>query len=162
MFQVAIETMPQALVPNPAAATPLEACATWLGIGLAQAGARMALDENRRAATLKVVSTGSAAVGRSQPALGHSTPTQTKTLGPGALDRGFLGAFVTLDGAAYRRLGQQGGNPSQTAPSGTVLGPFDLLAHEQSSAIGRDLSHQPHALRQAVESHRRTVERGSL
>ena len=56
----------------------------------------MAVRENRRAATLLVVSTGSAAGGYSQPSLGNSTPTQRKTLGPGALDRGFLGAFVTL------------------------------------------------------------------
>ncbi len=56
----------------------------------------MAVRENRRAATFMVVSTGSTAGGRSQPALGRSTPAQRKTLGPGALDRGFLGAFVTL------------------------------------------------------------------
>lgn len=56
----------------------------------------MAVRENWRAATFNVVSTGSAAGGRSQPVLGLSAPAQRKTPGPGALIRGFLGAFVTL------------------------------------------------------------------
>ena len=56
----------------------------------------MVPDENRRAATLMVVSTGSAGRCRSQPDLSQFDPSQRKTLGPGALDRGFLGAFVTL------------------------------------------------------------------
>lgn len=66
------------------------------------------------------------------------------------------------DGEAYRRLGQQGGNPSQTAPSRTVLGRFGLLAHEQSSGKCRHLSQPPHGPRRTVDSHRRTGARGSL
>ncbi len=52
--------------------------------------------ENRRAAALMAVSTGSAEGCRSQPGMGQTTPIQRKTLGPGAVDRGFLCAFVTL------------------------------------------------------------------
>ena len=60
----------------------------------------MPVAENRSGATIKVVSTGSAGHWRSKPGLCQSSPSQKKTLGPGALDRGFLCAFVTLDRAA--------------------------------------------------------------
>jgi len=56
--------------------------------------------ENRSGAALMAVSTGSAEHWRSQPGFKQSGPRQEKTLGPGALDRGFLCAFVTLDIAA--------------------------------------------------------------
>ena len=71
----------------------------------------MALDENRRAATVKVVSTGSAGQCRSQPGFSQSGPSQRKTLGPGALDRGFLGAFVTLWRRSLQETWATGGKP---------------------------------------------------
>ena len=64
--------------------------------------------ENRRAATIKVVSTGSAAARRSQPGMGQSADPNKKTLGPGALDRGFLFAFVTLSARLCGGLGNRG------------------------------------------------------
>ena len=115
----------------------------------------MVLDENRSAAAIKAVSTGSAGQCRSQPGLGRSRPIQKKTLGPGALDRGFLCAFVTLDRAAGLRFGQQGGNPPQAALSGSEIGQFALRCHEQSRADCRKLSHLTHGPRPAVAPYRR-------
>ena len=56
--------------------------------------------ENRRAAAIWAVSTGSAEDCRSQPGMGQSTPAKEKTPTPGAVEQGFLCAFVTLDGLA--------------------------------------------------------------
>lgn len=52
--------------------------------------------ENRSAATIQVVSTGSAEGCRSQPGMLPLTAQNKKTLVPGAVGRGFLFAFVTL------------------------------------------------------------------
>ena len=68
----------------------------------------MASVENRRAATLMVVSTGSAERCRSQPGVGQSADPNKKTLGPGAMDRGFLFAFVTLSALLCGGLGNRG------------------------------------------------------
>ena len=74
--------------------------------------------ENRSGADLMAVITGSAEDAHSQPGLSQSSPGQKKTPTPGALERGFLCAFVTLvDSKAFTRSGQQGGNPSRTVPS---------------------------------------------
>ncbi|MBA4162352.1 MAG: hypothetical protein C0515_09820 [Novosphingobium sp.] len=54
-------------------------------------------DKLRAIGVFECVSTGSAEDCRSQPGMGRPGPVQKKTLGPGALDRGFLCAFVTLD-----------------------------------------------------------------
>ena len=56
----------------------------------------MQVIENRSGSALMAVSTGSAERLRSQPGLKQSSPSHKKTLGPGAVDRGFLCAFVTL------------------------------------------------------------------
>ena len=60
------------------------------GCGLVQAGARIVPFENRSGAAFLAVSTGSAERCCSQPGMSRTTATQTKTLGPGAEDRGFL------------------------------------------------------------------------
>lgn len=68
----------------------------------------MRVFENRRAATYWVVSTGSAERPRSQPNMGQSRSGKKKTLGPGAMDRGFLFAFVTLSALLCGGLGNRG------------------------------------------------------
>ncbi len=64
--------------------------------------------ENRRAATFWVVSTGSAERPRSQPGMEQARSGKKKTLGPGAMDRGFLFAFVTLSARLCGGLGNRG------------------------------------------------------
>ena len=70
------------------------------GFGAVQAGARIAAFETWSAAAVLAVSSGSAGGCRSHPGMVQISAVQKKTLGPGALDRGFLLAFVTLDRAA--------------------------------------------------------------
>ena len=65
-----------------------------------QAEARTAAAGDRSATAGLAAGTASASDCRSQPGLGLMAAAQKKTLGPGALDRGFLCAFVTLDRAA--------------------------------------------------------------
>ena len=68
----------------------------------------MRVFENRRVATFWVVSTGSAERPRSQPGMEQARSGKKKTLGPGAMDRGFLFAFVTLSARLCGGLGNRG------------------------------------------------------
>ena len=65
-----------------------------------QAEARTAAAGDRSATAGLAAGTKSAGGCRSQPGMVQISAAQKKTLGPGALDRGFLLAFVTLDRAA--------------------------------------------------------------
>jgi hypothetical protein len=81
MFQVAMETMETALGAKCKGGKALANGASF---------------ENRRAAAIGAVSTGSAEDCRSQPSMGQSTAAK-KNPRPGGIGRGFLFAFVTLD-----------------------------------------------------------------
>jgi hypothetical protein len=86
----------------------------------------MVPDENRSAAAIWAVSTGSAVRCLSQPGFKQSRPKTQKTLGPGALDRGFLCAFVTLDRAASKEAWATGGKPASSRAVEDRFRPFRL------------------------------------
>lgn len=107
----------------------------------------MVLVENRSAAALLAVSTGSADRCRSQPGMDQSKATQKKTLVPGAMGRGFLLRSSRYAKPAVQEAWATGGKPASNRLDHPYLGAPGFLPSERIRQVGRKLSQELHILR---------------